>query len=128
MTANIQVQRTPTLSTQEPLALSHAEFCRDLPAGRLHLIVDPVKARKYIRQRLFLVPLMLPVVGVGAALALSGHPWIGLAMILGGGFVHRLVTYQAPKILLHLTLKDSQTYFEAMEYALMEVRLRQSET
>jgi hypothetical protein len=110
----------------ETMSITHAEFCRGLSAGEFHLIVDPVKSRKYIRQRLFLLPLMLPVVGIGAALAISGHPWIGLALILGGGFVHRIVTHQAPKILLHLAIKDPRTYFEAIEYEMLEVRLRQS--
>ncbi len=118
-------EATPEI-THETLSVTHAEFCRGLPAGEFSLIVDPVKARKYIRQRLFLLPLMLPVVGIGAALAISGHPWIGLALILGGGFVHRIVTHQAPKILLHLAIKDPRTYFEAIEYEMLEVRLRQS--
>lgn len=113
-------------ATHETISVTHSEFCRGLPAGQFNLIVDPVKARKYIRQRLFLLPLMLPVVGIGAALAISGHPWIGLALILGGGFVHRIVTHQAPKILLHLAIKDPRTYFEAIEYEILEVRLRQS--
>ena len=112
----------PAEPAHETLDVSHAEFCRGLPAGQFRLIVDPVKARKYIRQRLFLVPLMLPVVGIGAALALSGHPWIGLALILGGGLVHRVITHQAAKILLHLALKDPRTYFEAIEYEILEVR------
>jgi hypothetical protein len=116
----------PHAATQETLSVTHAEFCRGLPAGEFNLIVDPVKARKYIRQRLFLLPLMLPVVGIGAALALSGHPWFGLALILGGGFAHRIITHQAPKILLHLAIKDPRTYFEAIEYEMLEVRLRQS--
>jgi hypothetical protein len=121
MTSDTQPPAPP-----ETLSVTHAEFCRGLPAGEFSLIVDPVKARKYIRQRLFLLPLMLPVVGIGAALAISGYPWIGLALILGGGFVHRIVTHQAPKILLHLAIKDPRTYFEAIEYEMLEVRLRQS--
>ncbi len=113
-------------ATHATLSVTHAEFCRGLPAGEFNLIVDPIKTRKYIRQRLFLLPLMLPVVGIGAALALSGYPWIGLALILAGGFVHRIITHQAPKILLHLAIKDPRTYFEAIEYEMLEVRLRQS--
>lgn len=110
----------------ETLSISHAEFCRGLPAGKFHLVVNPAKARTYIRQRLFLLPLMLPVVGVGIALALSGQPWVGLALIVAGGLAHRLISHQAPKILLHLALKDPRTYLEAIEYEMLEVRLRQS--
>lgn len=127
MTSDPHHSTSPHQSARETLSVTHAEFCRGLPAGEFNLIVDPVKARKYIRQRLFLLPLMLPVVGIGAALAISGHPWIGLALILGGGFAHRIVTHQAPKILLHLAIKDPRTYFEAIEYEMLEVRLRQSE-
>lgn len=106
----------------ETLDISHAEFCRGLPAGHFRLIVNPQKARKYVRHRLFLIALTLPVVGMGAALALSGSPWIGLCMIVAGVALNRLITYQAPKILLYLATQDARTYREAIEFEIMEVR------
>ena len=106
----------------ETLDVSHADFCRGLPAGHFRLIVNPQKARRYVRHRLFLIALTLPVVGLGAALALSGAPWAGLALILGGVALNRLITYQAPKILLHLATQDARVYREAIEFEILEVR------
>ena len=56
----------PASGTQ--VELSHKEFCAGLPAGRLHLIVNPERAQKYIRHRLFVVGLALPVIAIGTAL------------------------------------------------------------
>jgi hypothetical protein len=106
----------------QTLDISHAEFCKGLPAGHFRLIVNPQKARKYVRHRLFLIALTLPVVGFGAAFALSGSPWLGLSMIVAGVGLNRLITYQAPKILLYLATQDARTYREAIEFEIMEVR------
>ena len=106
----------------ETLDISHAEFRRGLPAGHFRLIVDPDKARKYVRHRLFLIAITLPLAGIGAALALSGHPWIGLGLVVAGVLLHRLVSTQASKILLHLATQDARIYREAIDYEILEVR------
>ncbi len=107
----------------EPIEVSHAEFCRGLPAGRYRLIVNPERAKKYIRHRLLIVAITMPLAGLGAALALSGYPWAGLALVAAGVLLHRLVTAQAPRILLHLATRDARTYHEALDYEILEVRL-----
>lgn len=113
----------PETQAAETVEVSHAEFRRGLPAGRFRLIVNPERARKYVRHRLFITAIALPIVGIGAALALSGHPWIGLALVVAGVLLHRLVTAQAPRILLHLATQDARVYHEAIEYEILEVRL-----
>ena len=104
--------------------LPHAAFCAGLPAGRCHLIVNPERAQKYIRQRLFVVGLALPVIGIGTALAWSGYLWIGFPMVAAGVLVPRVVKAHAAKILLHLVLREEKTYREALDFEIMEVRLR----
>ena len=113
----------PEEQAPQTVEVSHAEFCSGLPAGRFRLIVNPERARKYVRHRLFIIAITLPLAGVGAALALSGQPWTGLALVLAGVLLHRLVTLQAPRILLHLATQDARTYHEAIEYEILEVRL-----
>lgn len=112
----------PQEPAPEPIEVSHAEFCRGLPAGHYRLIVNPDKARKYIRHRLFLIAFTLPISGIGVALALSGYPWAGLGLVAAGVLLHRLVNAHAPKILLYLATRDARTYFEAIEYEILEVR------
>ena len=115
---------TPTeASSAEPIAVPHAEFCQGLPAGRFRLIVNPERAKKYIRHRLFIVAIALPMLGIGAALALSGYPWLGLTLVAAGVVLHRTVTAQAARILLYLATQDARTYHEAIEFEILEVRL-----
>jgi hypothetical protein len=102
----------------------HEEFRRGAPVGRYQLIVNPEKAQKYVRHRLFVVGISLPLLGIGAALAISGYLWAGLPMVLVGFVLPRVIKAHAPKILLHLAINDEKTYFEAMEYEILEVRSR----
>lgn len=110
--------------TSSPIFVPHQEFRAGLPAGRFHVIVNPKLAQKYVRHRLFVVGISLPLLGIGAALAVSGYPWVGLPMIIAGGLLPRVIKAHAAKILLHLALQDAKTYLEAMEYGILEVRYR----
>jgi hypothetical protein len=112
----------PASGTQ--VELSHKAFCAGLPAGRFHLIVNPERAQKYIRHRLFVVGLALPVIGIGTALAWSGYLWAGFPMVAVGVLFPRVVKAHAAKILLHLALREEKTYREALDFEIMEVRLR----
>ena len=105
-----------------PAFVSHQDFCRGLPAGRFRLIVNPERAQKYIKHRLFVVGIALPLLGIGTALSLSGYPWVGLPMIAAGALLPRIIKAQAAKILLHLALHDAKTYQDATEFEIMEVR------
>ena len=113
----------PGNQATETVEATHAEFRSGLPAGGFRLIVNPERARKYIRHRLFVIAITLPMVGLGAALALSGYPWTGLALVMAGVLLHRLITAQAPRILLYLATQDARIYHEAIEYEILEVRL-----
>jgi hypothetical protein len=98
------------------------EFRAGLPAGRFRVIVNPEKAQKYIKHRLFIVGIALPLLGIGAALAISGYVWVGLPMVVLGALLPRVVKAHAPKILLHLAQQDAKTYQEAIDFEILEVR------
>jgi hypothetical protein len=104
--------------------VSHAEFCAGLPAGLFHLIVNPEKAQKYIKHRLFVVGIALPIIGLGTALSWSGYSWAGLPLIAIGFLLPRVVKAHAPKILLYLAQRELRTYRDALEFEIMEIRLR----
>lgn len=106
--------------------IPYAEFRAGLPAGRFRVIVNPERAQKYVKHRLFVVGIALPLMGIGAALALSGYLWAGLPMVLAGFALPRVVKAHGPKILLHLALHDAKTYNEAIEFEILEVRLAQA--
>ena len=107
----------------EPLSIPHQEFKTGLPRGRFRVIVNPERAQKYIKHKLFVVGVALPMIGIGAALALSGYPWAGAPLVLIGIFLPRYIKKQAPQILLHLAQNDAKTYQEAIEYEILEVRM-----
>lgn len=106
----------------QALLVPHAEFRRGLPAGHFRLIVNPERARKFVRHRLLMMPVTIAMAGIGIALALSKMPWWGLGLIAAAVLLNRLVRLQAPKILLYLATQDEKTYFEAMEFEILEVR------
>lgn len=108
---------------EEAIFIPHSEFKTGLPRGRFHVIVDPEKAQKYIKHKLMVVALALPMIGFGAALAISGYPWAGAPLVFIGILLPRYIKKQAPKILLHLAQNDAKTYQEAIEYEILEVRM-----
>ncbi len=114
---------TTAMTDPSPIHVPFSEFRSDLPTGRLRVIVNPERAQKYVKHRLFVVGIALPLLGLGAALALSGYLWAGLPMVLLGFLLPRVVKAHAPRILLHLAQQDAKTYQEAIDFEILEVRL-----
>ena len=110
----------------DPIFVPHQEFKTGLPRGRFRIIVNPERAQKYIKHKLLVVGIALPMIGIGAALALSGYPWAGLPLVLIGILLPRYIKKQAPKILLYLSQNDVKIYQEAIEYEILEVRMTES--
>jgi hypothetical protein len=102
--------------------VSHEEFRAGMPAGRFRLVVDPKLARRWVSQRLLLVVLVLPIVGVGIALVLMRQTWPGALLVAAGVLLNRVVMWQAPKILLHFALQDAKAYASVTQGGIMEVR------
>ena len=86
------------------------------------MIVNPERARKYVRHRLLIFPIALSAAGIGVALAVSGLPFWGIGLVALAVLANRLVSAQAAKILLHLATQDERVYFQAMEFEILEVR------
>lgn len=105
-----------------PLEVPYEEFRAGVPAGRFRLIVNPERAQKYVKHRLFVIGIALPLLGIGAALSLSGYFWVGLPLVIAGVLLPRVVKAHAAKILLHLALHDAKVYQEALAYEILEVR------
>ena len=108
----------------ETVNVSHEEFRTGLPAGRFRVIVNPALAPKYVQHRLWIKILLLPVLGIGVALGISGYLWAGLVLVLIGVLAPRMIKKRAPELLLHLATRDKDIYREAIEYEILEVRAR----
>jgi predicted transcriptional regulator of viral defense system len=107
----------------EPIFIPHQEFKTGLPRGRFRVIVNPERAQKYIKHKLMVIALALPMIGIGVALALSGYPWAGAPLVLIGILLPRYIKKQAAQILLYLAQNDAKTYQEAIEYEILEVKM-----
>ena len=110
----------------ETVNVSHEEFRAGLPHGRFRVIINPALAPKYVQHRLWIKLLLLPVLGIGVALGISGYLWAGLALVLIGVLIPRIIRKRAPELLLHLAARDKNIYREAIEYEIIEVRARAS--
>jgi hypothetical protein len=100
----------------------HEEFRAGLPTGRIRVVVNPKLARRYVSQRLMLIVLMMPLIGVGIALALMGRTWLGAGLVAAGVILNRVVMAQAPKILLQMAVRDAAVYDFVTQHGLVEVR------
>lgn len=102
--------------------VSFEEFRAGLPHGRFRVVVDPKLARRYVGQRLWLLPLVMAVIGAGLVLALTGSTWRGASLVFGGIAVNRLIAWNTGRILLYLATRDAAAYAYATENGVMEVR------
>lgn len=107
----------------EALALEHQDFCANLPRGTYRVIINPHKAERYLKHKLFIMGVTVPLIGTGIALVLIGHAVIGCTLGVIGFVIPRIIKRQAGPILLHLVQHDRKTYYDAINYEIMEVRL-----
>ncbi len=102
--------------------IDHGDFSAGLPAGRFRVIVDPRQARRYVARRLLLLVVVMPVIGVGLALALLGAMWPGALLVFAGVALNRIAMWQAPKLVLHMASRDPSVYAFVTQNGIMEVR------
>ena len=104
-----------------PSELTHAEFLRAYAAGKIKVDVEPVAAARYLSARLLLPFVMLPVLGGGVALALTGWIWTGLAVIAIGVVAPRLIKRSAPHFALTQALQDERIYHELIQSSVLRI-------
>jgi len=110
------------ISTQSPpLTLTHHEFVQAYGEGRITVNFDPQAAAKFLSARLLLPLFMMPVLGIGVALALSGWIWTGLLVIALGIVVPRLIKRGAPSFLMQQMMGDEGLYREAVHAGIMQI-------
>jgi hypothetical protein len=99
--------------------MTHSEFIHAYGARRVRVEIDPAAAAA---ARLDNVPLvMLPVLGCGVALALTGWIWSGLAVIAMGIIAPRMIKRSAPHFVLTQALQDEKIYQEVTSAHILRV-------
>lgn len=92
--------------------MNHSEFVHAYGARSIRVEIDPAAAARYLSARLLLPLVMMPVLGLGVALALTGWIWSGLAILAIGFIVPRMLKRGAPHFILTQALQEEQFYQE----------------
>lgn len=101
--------------------MTHAEFVAAYAAGAIRVHIDKAAAASFVSARLLLPLVMLPVLGLGTALALSWSVWLGLAIIGFGTIAPVLIKRSAPHFVLTHALQDPKFYDDVMATGLLEI-------
>ena len=83
--------------------------------------VDRAGAARFMSARLLLPFVMLPVLGLGTALALTGALWIGLGLIGLGTLGPIFIKRSAPHFVLTHALEDPKFYDDVAASGLLEI-------
>lgn len=101
--------------------MSHADFVAAYARGEIRIEIDPQGAARHLSARLLLPFVMMPVLGVGVALALVGWIFSGFAVIALGIIVPQLIKRSAPHFLLTQALGDAAVYEDATRSGVLRV-------
>lgn len=108
------------------LSLSHHDFVTAFHDGAITVTFDPKGTARFISARLLLPLFMMPVLGIGVALALTGWIWTGFAVMALGIIVPRLIKRGAPRFLMQQMMEDEGLYREVLHAGIMQVVRRES--
>ena len=92
--------------------MTHAEFVAAYARGEIKVEVDPQGAARHLSARLLLPFVMMPVLGIGVALALIGWVFSGFAIIALGIIAPQLIKRSASRFLLNQALENADVYEE----------------
>jgi hypothetical protein len=83
--------------------------------------IDRAAAARYVSARLLLPLVMLPVLGIGTALALIGWLWTGLILIAAGTIMPVLIKRSAPHFVITQALQERDFYEDVVGSKLLEI-------
>jgi hypothetical protein len=101
--------------------VTHSEFVEAYRSGSIRVRIDRSAAARYMSARLLLPLVMLPVLGIGVALALTGWIWTGLALIALATLGRIFIRHSAPHFVLAQALDDSAFYDDLAAKGVLEI-------
>ena len=120
--------RRPAAAAGEPDAtapyVAFEDFRDGWRVGRFHIVVDPVRAPRYVAHRTHSTAVAIAIVGPGIALALAGYAWPGAVLVALGILLRRAIRWQAGPILLQMAARQREVYEDATARGVMEVQRR----
>jgi hypothetical protein len=91
--------------------MTHAEFVAAYRAGKLSVHVDPKAAAQLVTRQMMLPLFLLPVLGIGVALALTGYLIIGFVAFVAALAFRYAVRRSSSGYVLTRSLEDA-VFFE----------------
>lgn len=90
--------------------MSHAEFVAAYQAGKIRVQVDRDRAAKLVSARLMLPFVLLPLLGLAVALALTGRLYAGIGLFVAVLVLRHLVRASSQGFVLSRALQDAAFY------------------
>ena len=90
--------------------MTHEDFIEAYQEGRIRVTVDREAASRFVSGRAMLPLVLLPVLGLGVALALVGYIITGLLIFLTAIALRFLVRRSSDGFLLWRALRDAEFY------------------
>lgn len=104
--------------------MTHEEFVAAYQAGRIRVKIDRDAAARFVAGRAMLPLVLLPILGLGVALALVGYVISGIALFLGALLLRYVVRRSSDGFLLWRALRDAEFYRQVL--AAQVLRIEQS--
>ena len=104
--------------------MTHAQFVKAYRDSDIRVDVDRRAAARFLSARLLLPFFMLPILGAGTALALSGWVWSGLAIIGIATLAPIVIKRSAPHFVMTQALDDPRFYEDAQAAGVLRITER----
>jgi len=101
--------------------MSHDEFVRAYSDGAVQVQIDRQAAARLLSERMLLPLLLLPLLGAGVALALTGFLFSGCAIFLGALALRFAVRTSSSGFVLSRSLHDGSFYREVTAKGILRV-------
>jgi hypothetical protein len=102
--------------------VTHAQFVQAYRKGTLQISVDRAAAARLVSGRLLLPFFLLPLLGLGVALALSDYLFTGIAVFLGALGLRFLVRASSQGFVLSRALQNPAFYEEVVARQILHVK------
>jgi hypothetical protein len=101
--------------------VTHEEFVAAYRAGSIRVSIDKDAAARFVSGRAMLPLVLLPLLGLGVALALVGHLIAGVAVFVAALLSRLLVRRSSDGFLLWRALRDSDFYRQVLAAQVLRI-------
>ena len=101
--------------------MTHEEFVAAYRQGRLRVQIDREAAARFVAGRAMLPLVLLPILGLGVALAMVGYVWSGVAVFLVALLIRFLVKRSSEGFLLWCALRDAEFYRQVLAARVLKI-------